>query len=241
MFFTLDELAETYRVHTSTILKLLLRECPEKLAVVGGRRYAAASVKQVCDDYFIIPAGWLTMHQIADDIGVSYIDVVKKMLVFPRRKEFAKHFFGGVRYHFSIIDKLKKFQTRHYIHIVNLPPEEKELFSMSEFAHVFGRESECVESWFKRGSIPERLRERHGWRYYIHRAAIEYVDGKIVDKQTRRRANKKFIDDPVDEKLIWLNGYELTPQQHADRLRIRNTHFNDVPAFVINYLEHFDE
>ena len=235
MTSTIADLAKQYDVAPCIIANLTNNGVIPKqyIHVIDHVKYVDDAALEYIDAAFTKGDDWLTYEEMAAIIGkdVKYV----RQYLSDIDKAYKKKIYPGGRYviHVSQADFYKhKLRKRIGIEIVNPPPPDKEWFRPVEFTTIFGRGKHAVDTWIRSGTLPmDYVKLIGGGNRRIHRDAIEYV-AQHAHQLWENCAKKQ---EPIEwKRLIVIDGYELTPDQHLRRLIIRSRVMHDVPHELFN-------
>ncbi len=106
-----------------------------------------------------------------------------------------------------------------YVTLKQKIPKGKVWFTFQEFAALFGKGKASAEIWVRSGRIPKECVKGLS-PILINVKAVKFVDGKARDLRIKR--NKESDGGNVDySKLIEMEGYELTAEEHKRRLEVK--------------------
>ena len=226
---TVEEVAARYGLPTHTIYWFIRNTFAVEQYVekVGYFVYISPDALPIFDDYFLIPYGWIDEKTAVRRAGINEHQFRYRVYQIPKDDlpKYRRRFYGGIMYSPEIIDLVKDTQ-REYINLVQPVPAGQQWFTSSEFAALFGVNVETIYKWIERKHIPDDLLQRgDGSRknLLIHRDAIAINDGKHY-----KIPYKKDNDVIEWDRLVIDEGYELTPEQHEIRRRLKQQHFDNI-------------
>lgn len=211
----------------------ILKDC----VVNPGRSPLLYDAKAVAliDEYFNPPEGWLTRSELKSQIGCEEWFFVKEIRRLPKqvKKCYIRNYVQGKLYSPEIIRLIKFEPTRAPIELV-APVPDKDLLTRSELSRCLGISETSITHKTDSGKIPEKflIRYASGRVQYYRREVLQFIWNNFRTWRTDR----DFKDGRIDwERLIVMDEYELTPEEHYRRLTLRNMVKGDVPQ------ETFDE
>lgn len=224
---TINELAHMYRTSVHAIHKYIRRTAALEEYVIndGHFVYISTAALPIFDDYFIIPDGWVKADELCQMAGIDKVRLEYRLQSVPKTeiRNYKRKFIGGVYYNPAVVDFVNSTQ-RTYIHLVKQPPAGQLWFTLDELADLFGVSREVIYGWIEREKIPPEMVRREPLRkLLIHRDAIALNDGK------RFTIPSKIDNDVIEwDRLVIDEGYELTPEQHEIRKKLKQQHFDAI-------------
>ena len=223
-----EAIARRFDVSRQTVLNTYRRIVPPELVQKYGK-YIFFKIEAIdyFNEWFIIPPEWITKEELAKKAGVKKSSIQYYLTQLPNAREYVRVFYKvGYLYNIALVGLINP--RRRYVHLVRQPPDEQEWFTTKEFGDLFGRSCKSVSVWIKDSKIPAQYVQRKNKGkgcFFIHRDAIPFIDGKIIDLKSAMKDYKGAGAAVEWERLVWMDGYELTPEQHERRREIFNRRF----------------
>ena len=203
--------------HTAALEEFIIKD--------GYFVYVSSAALPIFDDYFIVPDGWVKTDEICRMAGIDKKKLEYRLQSVPKTeiRNYKRKFIGGVFYNPAIVDFINS-SSRVYINLVKQPPAGQLWFTLDELADLFGVSRDVIYGWVEREKVPpEMVRLEPAKPLLIHRDAIALNDGK------RFTIPSKKDNDVIEwDRLVIDEGYELTPEQHEIRRRLKQQHFDNI-------------
>lgn len=234
--YTSDDICEMLNISKPSLSGFVQRGIvkPNNIRLIrlsGERNRRVFYNRQALEDleaYLTPPEGWLTTKDIANHYNVSHSlveQLIKKLEDYEEIRRKCKH-----EYYYDpiILDKIGTLNRRTYVRLQEPVPNE-EWIKSKDFGALFGKSQCSVYSWILSGRIPSDCVIKQKNVLYIHRDAIQYVDGKAFDNFNGTYGTRRDLElEPDADEPITLDDYTLTPSQHKRRLKIFYKQFNQI-------------
>lgn len=220
---TTKQLAEAIGKTVATVCRVAKKlDLPRGSVIMEGKKkYFSSAVVELFRAYFRPPQGWLTIEQLKRKAPKHQRRNLNYWLLqLDGYKSYYKKCENVFYYDPVLLDLLEKLPSRiKYLTLKKQPPEGVEWLTLLEFCALFGKTKHSGVRWYTE-IIPRRHWKKEGGKIYIRAIATKYIDGKVRDGHCRRNAESD--QGRVDfSKLILLDGYLLTEDQHRRRLEIK--------------------
>lgn len=181
------------------------------------KREAAELIKE----YFSDPPGFLRLEEVVKALDMKdEKTVIRYLHEIPDGEKFRLLVRGKYFYDPAVLPLLESKKAPK-IQIKREPPAGQEWFTKREFIALFERPMTTVEDWIEKGKIPPELIARTNRGHIrIAREAIACISGVIKDYSKRRQKSKEALP-PESEEIVELDGYCLTREEHARRLKCK--------------------
>ena len=209
------------------VRKTVLKDC----VVNPGRNpllYDAKAVAQI-DEYYNPPPDWLTRTELQSQIGCGESVLWQLLRRLPKqvKKCYIRNYVQGKLYSPEIVRFIQFEPTIAPIELV-APIPDKDLLTRSELCACLGISGSSITHKTDFGKIPEKflIRYASGRVQYYRREVLQF----ILNNFRTWRTDRDYKDGRIDwERLIVMDEYELTPEEHYRRLTLRNMVKGDVP------------
>lgn len=239
--YSVDDLCEMFGVSKTSVSTYIKSGVisPNDYKIIrysgeGNRRifYNLRAVKAI-EEWLKPPEGWITTKDINDHYGVTSSHSNRFVREVDNYKQYRRKCGSEYYYDPIILDLIGNRNLRTYVTLkVTVPP--KEWFTCVEFGNLFGKSRCSVWGWISTGRIPSDCVQKIKNVYYVHRDAVQYVDGKAYDNFNGTRKDLKL--EPDNDEPIELDDCVLTPSEHKRRLKIFYNKFNQISPAAVDWL-----